>query len=179
MKKIIIAIISIIIISIVGLFFLLFQSIPFLSQPQIIKSTPTPPFSPGISLSLSSEKPSVSQGQQVSVSLVAEGDQPILAIDTYLHYDQNYLKFVDAKPGGYFPQPLIFSKKNDPQSGILFYALGALQQPNTKGALMNYTFTAIKPGSTAVTISPRTLASVKGGVKATISIRQRSVVTIQ
>lgn len=127
-----------------------------------------------LSLTLSPSQKSVKAGEEFTVSVMADAETGVLAIDLYLAYDPDTLTLTRVSPGDFFINPMTFARSTNPKVGKIFYALGSLTQSKPQGSVLDLTFQAKSSGKAGrveafVALEDKTLASARGAKKAEVA----------
>jgi hypothetical protein len=100
-----------------------------------------------------------------NITLTTEREKTT-AVEIELTFDPKILTSVDIKPGPFFPNPTILSKKIDTVKGNVSYILGiGLGQipVNGNGAVAIFSFTpALQSGITTIRLLPKSKVTVSG-----------------
>jgi len=113
-----------------------------------------------------------SSAYTANVTLTTERKK-VTAVQIELIYDPKVLTNVDIKPGSFFPNPTILSKKIDAVKGRISYVLGiGLGQSSVNGngtvAILSFT-TVPKNGITTIAFLPISKLTVVGGVSSVLT----------
>lgn len=116
-----------------------------------------------------------SSAYTANVTLTTERKK-VTAVQIELTYDPKVLTNVDIKPGSFFPNPTILSKKIDAVKGRISYVLGiGLGQSSVNGngtvAILSFT-TVPKNGITIIALLPISGLTVVGTVPSVLTAEQ-------
>lgn len=162
-----------VVMALIPLSFLFFQKDQVFNTPysEIPVPTQSTQAQKGLVLKIQPSGKTVSKGDTLSVTVESKSNLPILAIDTYFSYDAKNMSLQNITAGDLFEEPMIFSKKINQDEGTIFFAFGSPKPSALQGTLVTLVFKAANPTQSAfVRLSPQTLASLKGAIKADITI---------
>ncbi len=124
------------------------------------------------SLSMGDQRAASTSGSAEIDVNIDSGKNKVNGVQLEIAYDPKEVKINDIKPGSFFDNPLVISKKVDSEKGVVTLLLGS--QINQKGiegsgtvAVINFTKTT--SGDSQLSFNPGTLVTADGGSQSVLS----------